>query len=229
MSNLDFENDLDLFVNNILQEAQNDLSNQNEAEDDFLQVNEEFINFDREKRKQKEEDDSIRRVLDYTFDDPFVAQGKELLVDSDFLELYFADSEEKNKIILKMTSQQRKEYEMLETEYRKEDFDVPIRDLERFGGSGLRNNRFKRQLEPLTELDGFYPEEFLRLYYAPSNERFNIESKLNVLSIGKGSLQDHEKMVIAYQKEPEEYQRQTEKYIKKKKYRTTTPRTEYCG
>ena len=50
MSNPDFENGLDLFVNNILQEAQNDLSNQNEAEDDFFQINEEFINFDREKK-----------------------------------------------------------------------------------------------------------------------------------------------------------------------------------
>jgi len=51
MSNPDFENGLDLFVNNILQEAQNDLSNQNETEDDLLQVNEEFINSDREKIK----------------------------------------------------------------------------------------------------------------------------------------------------------------------------------
>ena len=41
--------------------------------------------------------------------------------------------------------------------------------------------------------------------------------------IGKGSLQDHEKMVIAYQKEPEEYQRQTEKYIKKKNIEQPPP------
>jgi len=39
---------------------------------------------------------------------------------------------------------------------------------------------------------------------------------MNVQGIGKGSLEDHNKMVIAYQKEPEEYRRQTEKYIKKK-------------
>jgi len=36
-----------------------------------------------------------------------------------------------------------------------------------------------------------------------------------VHGIGKGSHEDHEKMMIAYQKEPEEYRRQTEKYIKK--------------
>jgi len=36
-----------------------------------------------------------------------------------------------------------------------------------------------------------------------------------VHGIGKGSYEDHEKMVIAYQNEPEEYRRQTEKYIKK--------------
>ena len=57
MSNPDFENGLDFLVNDIVKQTQNDLSNQNEAEDDFLQVNEEFINFDRAKRKQKEEDD----------------------------------------------------------------------------------------------------------------------------------------------------------------------------
>jgi len=36
MSNPELENGLDLFVNNVLQEAQNDLSNQNESEDDFF-------------------------------------------------------------------------------------------------------------------------------------------------------------------------------------------------
>ena len=41
--------------------------------------------------------------------------------------------------------------------------------------------------------------------------------------IGKGSLQDHEKMVIAHQKESEEYQRQTEKYIKKKNIEQPPP------
>jgi len=40
----------------------------------------------------------IRRVLDNTFVDPFVAQSKDFVFDSDFLELYFADSEEKKKI-----------------------------------------------------------------------------------------------------------------------------------
>jgi len=135
----------------------------------------------------------IRRVLDNTFVDPFVAQSKDFVFDSDFLELYFADSEEKKKIIAQMTAQQRKEYEMLETEYRKKDYDVLIRDLQKYGGSGLRDNRFKRQLEPLTELDGSYPEEFLRLYYLPFDQRFNIESKLNVHGTGKGSYEDHEK------------------------------------
>ena len=51
MSNPNFENGLDLFVNNFLQKAQNDLSNQNEAKDDCLQVNEEFLNFDRVTQK----------------------------------------------------------------------------------------------------------------------------------------------------------------------------------
>ena len=127
--------DLDSYVNNILQEAQNDLSNQNEAEDDFLQVNAEFINFDREKRKQKEEDDSVRRVLDNFFDDPNVAQGKELLVDSDFLKLYFADIVPQNQIIIKMTHQQRKEYDMLVDEYRNNDYEVQIKDLRKFTDS----------------------------------------------------------------------------------------------
>ena len=34
----------------------------------------------------QEEENFVRRVLDNTFDDPFVAQGKEFVVDSDFLE-----------------------------------------------------------------------------------------------------------------------------------------------
>jgi len=68
----------------------------------------------------------------------------------------------------------------------------------------------KVQLEPIQELDGSYSEEFLKLYYAPSDERFNIESKLNVFGSGVGTLEYHEKMVSAYQKEPEEYRRQTE-------------------
>jgi len=50
-----------------------------------------------------------------------------------------------------MTSQRRKEYEMLETEYKKEDYDVRVRDLKRLGGSDLINNRLKCQLEPLKE------------------------------------------------------------------------------
>jgi len=102
---------------------------------------------------------------------------------------------------------------MLETEYRKKDYDVLIRDLQKYGGSSLRDNRFKRQPEPVTELDGSYSEEFLRLYYSPSDERFNIETEMNI-GITK-EYADHHKMVIAYQKEPEEYRRQIEKYIKK--------------
>ena len=35
--------------------------------------------------------------------------------------------------------------------------------------------------------------------------------------IGKGSLEDHRKMVIAYQKEPEEYKERIEKFINKGK------------
>ena len=50
-----------------------------------------------------------------------------------------------------MTSQRRKEYEMLETAYKKEDYDIRVRDLERLGGSDLIHNRFKCQLEPLKE------------------------------------------------------------------------------
>ena len=151
ISNPAFENDIDLFVNNILQDAQNDLSNQNEAEDDFLQVNEEFINFDREKRKQKEEDDSVRRLLDDFFDDPNVAQSKELLFDSDFLKVHFADIVPKNQIIIKMTGQQRKEYDMLVDEYRNNDYKVQIKDLHRYSNSDLKDNRFQRQLEPIRD------------------------------------------------------------------------------
>jgi hypothetical protein len=161
--------------------------------------------------------------LDDTFDEPGVAQSKELTFDSDFLELYFADNEEKNKMIVKMTSQQKKEYDMLETEYRKEDYEIRIRDLQKFGGSGLRNNRFQVQLEPIQELDGSYSDEFLRLYYAPSDERYNIESKMSVFGSGKGGLEYYKKMVDAYQKEPEDYRRQTENFIKKKNIEQPPP------
>ena len=236
--------DLDSYVNNILQEAQNDLSNQSEVEVDeefidkvksnmYSQEEEDFIRkvfhetFDDPSLAQSkeliDESDLIRRVLDDTFDEQDVAQSKELIFDSDFLELYFADNEEKMKIIVKMTSQQKKEYDMLETEYRKEDYDIRIRDLQKFGGSGLRNNRFQVQLEPIQELDGSYSDEFLRLYYAPSDERYNIESKMSVFGSGKGSLEYHKKMVIAYQKEPEEYRRQTENFIKKKNIEQPPP------
>jgi hypothetical protein len=224
MSISDLDNGLDSYINNILQETQNDLFNQNETEDDFLQEIE--VDEDEELTSNmysREEEDFIRRVLDDTFDEPGVAQSKELTFDSDFLELYFADNEEKNKMIVKMTSQQKKEYDMLETEYRKEDYEIRIRDLQKFGGSGLRNNRFQVQLEPIQELDGSYSDEFLRLYYAPSDERYNIESKMSVFGSGKGSLEYHKKMVIAYQKEPEEYRRQTENFIKKKNIEQPPP------
>jgi hypothetical protein len=225
MSISDLDNGLDSYVNNILQEAQNDLFNENETEDDFLQEIE--VDEDEELTSNmysREEEDFIKRVLDDTFDEPGVAQSKELTFDSDFLELYFADNEEKNKMIVKMTSQQKKEYDMLETEYRKEDYEIRIRDLQKFGGSGLRNNRFQVQLEPIQELDGSYSDEFLRLYYAPSDERYNIESKMSVFGSGKGSLEYHKKMVIAYQKEPEEYRRQTENFIKKKNIEQPPPK-----
>jgi len=44
-----------------------------------------------------------------------------------------------------------------------------------------------------------------------------------VHGIGKGSLEDHKKMVSTYQTEPEEHPRQTEKYIKKKNIEQPPP------
>ena len=48
-----------------------------------------------------EQEDFLRRVLDNTIDDPFVAQSKDFVIDSDFLELYFADSEKKRTCLPK--------------------------------------------------------------------------------------------------------------------------------
>ena len=81
----------------------------------------------------------------------------------------------------------------------------------------------KVQLEPIQELDGSYSEEFLKLYYAPSDERFNMESKMSRFGSGKGGLEYHKKMVDAYQKEPEDYRRQTENFIKKKNIEQPPP------
>jgi len=101
-----------------------------------------------------------------------------------------------------MTNENYKEYSILRREYLKTDYSDRVLDQIKFQGDNLVENRFKVQLEPIQELDDSYSDEFLRLYYAPSNERFNVESKLNVFGIGKGSYEDHEKMAIVYKKNP---------------------------
>jgi len=50
-----------------------------------------------------------------------------------------------------MTHQQRKEYNMLVDEYRNKNYEIQIKDLHKFTGSDLKDNRFQRQLEPLRE------------------------------------------------------------------------------
>jgi len=150
------------------------------------------------------------------FQDPNVIPKEEIVFDDDLKKMFFAEKDDRENILKNMTEKTYDEYSLMKREYIKTDYFDLSEVGKHFAGDKLIENRFKVQLEPIQELDGSYSDEFLRLYYAPSDERFNIESNLNVHGIGKGSLEDHKKMVSAYQKEPEEYRDKLKNISKKK-------------